>query len=60
MNQPLPLPAEFSAWSINQTENQSLYCGMMHEKKRLVREADAKRVRERNRERYHEIKAQTK
>jgi hypothetical protein len=58
MNQ--PLPKEFSEWSIHQTLNQSLYCGMMQEKKRLVREADATRVRNRNRERYHELKAQTK
>jgi len=58
MNQ--SLPKEFSEWSIHQTLNQSLYCGMMHEKKRLVREANATRVREHNRKRYHETKPQTK
>lgn len=54
------LPKEFSAWSIHQTLNQSLYCGMMHEKKRLNREADAKRIRDHNRKMYHLTKPQTK
>jgi hypothetical protein len=58
MNQ--PLPKEFSEWSLKMTANQSLYCGLMQEKKQLVRDADAKRVREHNRKRYHETKPQTK
>lgn len=58
MNQ--PLPKEFSEWSVHQTLNQSLYCGMMYQKKKLIREADSTRIREHNRKMYHLTKPQTK